>query len=167
MVNYRNSAWFCSFSLLLWRIMRITSIHTANDYDDDVLELPYFEFGIPAGFPSPAQDYMQSRLDLAAYLVKNKEATFYMRVEGERLEDFLVFSGDVLVVDRSYPPHDGSMVIAVVEGELVLRRYRTVGTKVFLTLDTNSDPLERTTNALGEPSIEIWGTVTFVIHDVS
>lgn len=142
--------------------MYFSHIYPAS-LDADVCEIPIMEFGVRAGFPSPAQDYMQSRLDLNSYIIKNKEATFFMRVEGESLEGFLVFAGDILVVDRSVIPKDGNMIIATVNGELVLRRFQKIGNRAFLTLGENHEPEEMTSP---ENGIEVWGTVTFVVHDV-
>lgn len=146
--------------------MHIASIYSAN-FDEEVLELPFFTTGVPAGFPSPAQDYMQSSLDLNKYIVKNREATFYMRVEGEAMKDFNAFAGDILVVDRSIVARDGNIVIAVLDGTLVLRRFRKIGKRVFLTQGDDDDAQEITYGSDGEASIEIWGTVTFVVHDVT
>lgn len=149
-----------------FKTMHITSIFSAN-HEDEVLELPFFDTHVPAGFPSPAQDYMQTTLDLNKYIVKNKEATFYMRAEGEEMNDFNVRSKDILVVDRSFVPHDGNMVIVAVDGQLVLRRFRKMGKRVFLTLGNDDDAQEISYSGIGEASIEIWGTVTFVVHDVT
>ena len=141
--------------------MRVTHIYAASE-DTQVLELPLLSFGVQAGFPSPAQDYVQSMLDLNAYVVKNREATFFLRVEGDSMQDARVFNNDIVVVDKSLTPLNGSLVIASLEGDLVLRKFCKVGKRVFLVwndveLEITSTPLE---------TVEIWGTVTFVIHDM-
>ena len=146
--------------------MHIAAIYSAR-FDDDVIELPYFTSSVPAGFPSPAQDYFQESLDISKYVVKNRESTFYMRVEGEALKDFSVMPGDLLVVDRSFPPKDGSLVVAVIDGMLLLRKMRKVGKRMFLTLNDDEDTQEITYTSTGEANIEIWGTVTFVVHDLT
>lgn len=148
------------------RLMHIAAIFPAR-FDDDVIELPYFTTSVPAGFPSPAQDYFQESLDISHYIVKNREATFYMRVEGEALKDFSVMPGDLLVVDRSFQPRDNNLVIAVIDGMFLLRRMRKVGKRVFLTLENDEDTKEITYSSTGEANIEIWGTVTFVVHDLT
>jgi DNA polymerase V len=143
--------------------MRVTSIYAASQSDS--FALPLYSLGVQAGFPSPSQDYTQARLDISAYMVKNKDATFYLRVEGESLKEFRVYSGDIVVVDKSLPPLDNNLVIAALDGELVLRRLRKVGKRVFLSLGNDDDALEITPSSSGE-TIEIWGTVTFVVHDM-
>jgi DNA polymerase V len=147
-------------------LMYIAAIFPSR-FDDDVIELPYFANSVPAGFPSPAQDYFQESLDISHYIVKNRESTFYMRVEGEALKDFAVMPGDLLVVDRSFQARDNNLVIAVIDGMLLLRRMRTVGKRVFLTLEDDEDTQEITYSSTGEANIEIWGTVTFIVHDVT
>jgi DNA polymerase V len=144
--------------------MRVTSIYAASQSDS--FALPLYSLGVQAGFPSPAQDYTQASLDISAYMVKNKDATFYLRVEGESLKEFRVDSGDIVVVDKSLQPLDNNLVIAALDGELVLRRLRKVGKRVFLSLgNDDEDALEITSSSSGE-TIEIWGTVTFVVHDL-
>jgi DNA polymerase V len=144
--------------------MRVTSIYAASQSDS--FALPLYSLGVQAGFPSPAQDYTQASLDISAHMVKNKDATFYLRVEGESLKEFSVNSGDIVVVDKSLQPLDNNLVIAALDGELVLRRLRKVGKRVFLSLgNDDDDALEITSSNSGE-TIEIWGTVTFVVHDL-
>ena len=73
--------------------------------------LPYFEGKVPAGFPSPAEDYLGTPLDLMEYLIENKAATFMMRVDGDSMKDAGILDGDLLVVDRSAKPVNGSVVV--------------------------------------------------------
>lgn len=86
-------------------------------------KLRWFEAPIPAGFPSPAEDYLENPLDLTRYLVRHPAATFLMRMTGEALRADGIEPGDVLVVDRSLSPANGQLVVAVVAGELVVRRF--------------------------------------------
>lgn len=141
--------------------MRVTHIFPA-EANAEALVLPLLSIGVRAGFPSPAQDYVQTTLDLNAYLIKNREATFFMRVEGDSMQDARVYSGDIVVVDRSLAALDNNLVIAALDGELVLRRLRKVGKRVFLVWN---DVEQEITNSQSE-AVEIWGTVTFVIHDM-
>jgi hypothetical protein len=78
------------------------------------LILPYFEGSVPAGFPSPAEDHLETPLDLSEYLIENRAATFMMRVEGDLMCDAGILNGDLLVVDRSAKPVNGSVVVVAV-----------------------------------------------------
>ena len=82
---------------------------------------PCYASLVPAGFPSPADDYMDKALDLNEHLIKNPAATFYCRVSGQSLTGIGIFDGDLLIVDRSLKPQQGSVILAVVDGELTCK----------------------------------------------
>ena len=103
---------------------------------------PLFMATVPAGFPSPAADYEEGRLDLNKHLIKNPAATFFVRVTGDSMVKAGIHSGDLLVVDRSIEPRDKSVVIAVVNGELAVKRIRI--RKNRLTLEAIHHPVGRT-----------------------
>jgi DNA polymerase V len=84
--------------------------------------LPLFGHKVPAGFPSPADDYLEATLDLNEYLVPHQEASFFVRVKGHSMTGAGIFDGDLLVVDRSIEPAPGKIIIAVVDGELTVKR---------------------------------------------
>ena len=122
---------------------------------------PLVQAYVPAGFPSPADDYLERKLDLNDYLVRHPAATFFVRVSGDSMTGAGIHSGDLLVVDRSLEPRNNSVVIAGVDGELTVKRMRKRGGEIHLVPD-NGDyrPIE-----VGEEtSLEIWGVVTAVIH---
>ncbi|MFW6276789.1 MAG: LexA family protein, partial [Bacteroidota bacterium] len=96
------------------------------------VELPLFLESVSAGFPSPADDYMEGRLDLNDFLVKNPAATFFVRVTGDSMINAGIHSGDILVVDRALDPKDGNIVIAVINGELTVKRLSRLKNKLFL-----------------------------------
>jgi len=96
------------------------------------LALPYFEGRVPAGFPSPAEDYLEVPLDLAEYLVENKAATFMMRVTGDSMTEAGIQDGDLLVVDRSIKPVTGSIIVVAVNGEYTVKRLRRGADCVWL-----------------------------------
>ncbi|EPR44311.1 Peptidase S24/S26A/S26B, conserved region [Desulfovibrio sp. X2] len=123
--------------------------------------LPLYLAQVPAGFPSPAEDYIDRRLDLNEHLVKNPAATFFVRVSGDSMRDAGITSGDILVVDRSLEPRDGAVVVAALDGELTVKRLRTRRGRLYLMPD-NPDyaPVEIDPEA----SFTVWGVVTFVIH---
>ena len=128
------------------------------------VKLPMFLEAVSAGFPSPADDYMEDRLDLNDHLVRNPAATFFVRVTGDSMVDAGIHSGDILVVDRSLNPKDDNIVIAVIDGELTVKRLRTQKTKVYLLPENqNYKPIEITS----EMNFEVWGVVTNVIHNLA
>lgn len=90
-------------------------------------EIPLFTSRPQAGFPSPGDDQIEKVLDINDLVVRNPASTFFVRVEGDSMIGAGIFSGDVLVVDRSIVPKDGSIVVAAVYGELVVKRLRSRG----------------------------------------
>jgi len=123
--------------------------------------LPLFLSPVAAGFPSPADDYMDRALDLNEHLVAHPAATFFVRASGDSMRGAGIHDGDTLVVDRALDPKDGDVVIAALDGELTVKRIRRRAGRVEL-LPENPDypPIE-----VGpEASFELWGVVTYVIH---
>ena len=116
---------------------------------------------VSAGFPSPAEDYIEGNLDLNQYLIRHPAATFFVKVTGSSMIDAGIHDGDILIVDRSLKPADRKVVIAVVNGELTVRRIRVNKGKVVL-ISENKDyqPLQ----IEEEMDFEVWGVVTTVIH---
>lgn len=124
--------------------------------------LPLATTPIPAGFPSPATDYIEKLLDLNELLIKRKESTFFMRVGGVSMVEFGINDRDLVVVDRAAPHKNGSIVVARVDGELVLKKlYKKdgvvklkAGNKAYRDMEFKEDGAE----------LEIWGVVTHVVH---
>ena len=85
------------------------------------LELPFADEGVRAGFPSPAQDYMENSIDLNRDLVNHPESTFYARVVGDSMVDDGVCQGDILIIDKSLEPKTGDMAVCVVNGEFTVK----------------------------------------------
>lgn len=124
---------------------------------------PLFLSRVPAGFPSPAEDYVEGSLDLNEHLIQHKEATFFVRVQGESMIGAGIQHGDLLVVDRALEAVDGNIVIAVVDGELTLKRLsRRNGQVRLLPENSRFRPIEFD----DDQALEIWGVVTNVIHRV-
>ena len=118
---------------------------------------------VEAGFPSPAEDYMEGNLDLNHHLIKHPAATFFVRVSGDSMIDAGIHPGDILIVDRSLEPCDKKIVIAVIDGEITVKRLRYRASLVFLEPENKH---YRPIAITGEKSLEIWGVVTNVIHKV-
>lgn len=95
-----------------------------RDLRDGIHSIPLFASKVAAGFPSPADDFVVSRIDANALAIDNPAATFFLRVHGDSMRDAGIFDGDYLAVDRSLEPHPGDIVVAAVSGEFTVKRYR-------------------------------------------
>ena len=122
-----------------------------------------FVAAVTAGFPSPADDYVEGKLDLNSYLIQHPAATFFVRADGDSMIDAGIHSGDILVVDRAVQPCNGSVVIAVIEGELTVKRLQKSGGKLLLIPDNGDYGPLRISEDM---NCEIWGVVTAVIHEL-
>ena len=118
---------------------------------------------VAAGFPSPAQDYFDGRIDLNAHLIKDITSTFVVRVTGDSMERAGISDGDELIVNRALEPRDGSVVIAVLDGELTVKRLRLTATGVVLQAENPKYP-DIKVPALSE--LTIWGVATRCLHHV-
>ena len=127
------------------------------------IALPLFTGKVAAGFPSPADDYVEKTLDLNELLVQKPAATFFVRAEGESMLGAGIHPNDILVVDRSVEPVPGKIVICALNGELTVKRLQNHGGNLVLAAEnpTYSDiPIHE------EIDMIIWGVVTSVIHSV-
>jgi len=114
-----------------------------------------------AGFPAPADDLVESALDINDLVVKNPASTFFVRVEGNSMEGAHIFSGDVLVVDRAIEPKDKSIVVAAVYGELVVKRLRKQGdTHILASENKDYEPI----NVNENDDCFIWGVVVGTVR---
>lgn len=120
-----------------------------------------FEAKVSAGFPSPAADYEEDKLDLNKYLIKHPAATFFVRVTGDSMMGAGIHSDDLLVVDRSLEPRDKSVVIAVIGGELTVKRIRIGNKKITLEPENENYSVQQITE---DTDFQVWGVVTNVIH---
>lgn len=122
---------------------------------------PIFMATVPAGFPSPAADYEEGKLDLNRHLIKNSTATFFVRVTGDSMVKAGIHDGDLLVVDRSMEPRDKNVVIAVVNGELTVKRIRIRKNRLTLEAENEAYQSQEINDGM---EFEVWGVVTNVIH---
>ena len=116
-----------------------------------------------AGFPSPANDYLEGEIDLNRYLIKNSLATFIVKSQGNCMLQAGIHSGDFLIVDRSIKPKNNSIIIASIDGDLTVKRIKISGKKFLLSSDNKDYGNVKINN---ESDIFIWGIVTKVIHNV-
>ncbi|GFM37869.1 LexA family protein [Desulfovibrio psychrotolerans] len=122
---------------------------------------PLFLNPVAAGFPSPAEDYVERPLDLNEHLVRNPVATFFVRAQGDSMTGAGILDGDILVVDRSVAPVHNRIVIAAVHGELTVKRlYLREGAVLLMPENENYPPLDVT----GQEDVTVWGVVTAVVR---
>lgn len=123
--------------------------------------LPLFMEPVSAGFPSPAGDYIEGKLDLNQHLIRHPAATFFVRVTGDSMIGAGIHSGDILIVDRAIEAVHGKVVVVALDGELTVKRLSLHKGKVVLMPENDRyPPIEITSDR----QCEIWGVVTNVIH---
>lgn len=123
----------------------------------------FFDTGISAGFPSPAEDFKEQRLSLDEELVKNKEATFYARVSGQSMIGAGLDDNDLLVIDRSLEPSNNKIAVCFLDGEFTVKRLRVKDNEVWLQPENPNYPIIKITES---NDFVIWGIVTNVIKKV-
>ena len=123
--------------------------------------LPLYASRVPAGFPSPADDLIEDTIDLNEHLVRHPAATFFVTVRGDSMTGAGIHDGDMLVIDRSLEPKSGAIVVAVVNGELTVKRLKAEGGRVWLMPENPAyPPLE-----MGEGmDLVIWGVVAHSVR---
>lgn len=125
------------------------------------LELPLFQSTIQAGFPSPAEDYIEKNLDLNELIVKNPSSTFFVRVEGHSMCDASINCGDILVIDRSIKATNGKIIVALLNGEFTVKRFVKTSEGCYL------EPANKSFSIIKIPEnsdFQVWGVVTYVLH---
>ena len=125
------------------------------------LSLPLFGSKIPAGFPSPADDHLEATIDLNQHYIRHPSATFFVRVQGHSMNGAGIHNGDMLVIDRSLEAKSGSIVIAIVNAELTVKRLVFNGDEVWLMPENPEfEPIQINEDM----ELHIWGVVAHVIH---
>lgn len=122
--------------------------------------LPLFGNQVPAGFPSPADDYLERRLSLDEHLVPNKNSTFLVRARGNSMTGAGIFDGDLMVVDKGLNAQPGDIVVAVVDGEFTVKYLGLLNGVICL---KPANPRFQTTEFKEGQELEIWGVVTSTI----
>jgi len=124
------------------------------------LELPYVVEGISAGFPSPADDFLDINIDLNKYLIKNPSTTFYGRVRGNSMMDAGIHNGDLLIIDKSLEPTNNKIAVCFIDGEFTVKRIRIEKDVVWLIAENKDyEPIKVTK----DNDFVIWGIVTNVV----
>lgn len=136
--------------------------HLGNSGTFPSLDIPLFLDNVPAGFPSPASDYCERKLDLNELCIKKPAATYFVRAQGDSMIDAGIFPGDILVVDRSLAAQHGDIVIAEFNGELTVKKLEMTPVTRLVPMNKEHTPIE----VPEDSDLEIFGVVTTSIHSL-
>jgi DNA polymerase V len=148
---------------MLKKLHRTKSLDIYSAITETAITLPYADQGISAGFPSPADDFLDLSIDLNKELIKNPSATFYGRVRGDSMKDAGLENGDLLIIDKSLEPVDNKIAVCFIDGEFTVKRIKIEADSVWLIAENkNYQPIKVTE----DNEFLIWGIVTTVIKSV-
>ncbi|MGK2907402.1 MAG: translesion error-prone DNA polymerase V autoproteolytic subunit [Desulfuromonadales bacterium] len=140
--------------------MTVENIGEGGDFEQ--LDIHLFSDAVPAGFPSPATDYCERKLDLNELCVQHPAATYFVRAQGDSMIDAGIFPGDVLVVDRSLTATHGDIVIVSVNGELTVKKLETRPKMRLVPMNKQYAPIDVPDDA----DLEVFGVATTVVHSL-
>ena len=143
--------------------MSSKSSYSPAKEDSSALLIPLATETISAGFPSPAEDYIELGIDLNKYLIKNPISTFFLRVSGSSMNNAGIYNNDLLIIDRSINPKPGHIVVALLDGEFTLKRLIKKQDNYYLRADKENYPA---INLYEYIDIQIWGVATYSIHEL-
>ncbi|MBN9378106.1 MAG: peptidase S24 [Chlamydiales bacterium 38-26] len=123
--------------------------------------VPLFQENVSAGFPSPAENYIENSLDLNDLMIKHPASTFFVRVQGDSMNGAGISTGDILVVDKALEASSGRIIVAIINGEFTVKRLMINAKGVFL---EPANPKYRSLVISEEMDFQVWGVVTYVIH---
>ena len=146
--------------------MTLNKLHSSENIDfysaivESELELPYVSSEISAGFPSPADDFIDTGIDLNKELLKNPYSTFYGRVRGDSMKDLGIHNGDLLVIDKSLEPQNGKIAVCYIDGEFTVKTIKIENDCCWLVpANENYKPIKVT----ADNNFMVWGIVINVI----
>ena len=147
---------------------KLNRIHVSKEFSfysvgEKTIDVPFYQSNVPAGFPSPAENFMDLDLSLQDYLVQNPSATFCVRVTGDSMKNAGISSGDVMIIDRALEPKNNTIVLAVLDGEFTVKRIKKKGDDLFLNPENKDFKAIQITE---EMNFQVWGVVTHIIHKV-
>ncbi|MDG2369432.1 MAG: translesion error-prone DNA polymerase V autoproteolytic subunit [Flavobacteriales bacterium] len=146
-----------------YRVYKHKELLFYSTKDSNWNSVPFYEASVSAGFPSPAEDFMDLELNLQDYLIQHPSATFCVRVTGDSMIKAGISSGDVMIVDRSLETKDGNIVLAVLNGEFTVKRIKKNKDQLLLIPEnTKFDPII----VSEEMDFKVWGVVTHVVHQL-
>jgi DNA polymerase V len=147
-------------------IMKLSDLNITNaielyvpDYSS-AIEVPFFDVGISAGFPSPADDFIELTIDLNKEFIKNKDTTYFAKVKGHSMKNVGINDGDLLIIDKSLEPQNNKIAVCQIDGEFTVKRIKIEKDSIWLIAE-NEDykPIKVTP----ENNFMIWG---IVIHSI-
>lgn len=149
--------------------MKLINLHRDTKLDiysvstEKMIERPLIEEGIKAGFPSPAEDFLDISIDLNKELIKNPSATFYGRVKGDSMKDAGIDNGDLLIIDKSLEPRDGKIAVCFIDGEFTIKRIKLEKDFCWLMPENkNYEPIKVTE----DNDFVVWGIVVHIIKTI-
>jgi DNA polymerase V len=125
------------------------------------LSPPLFASKVMAGFPSPAEDYIELKLDLNKYLIRHPSATFYVKVKGDSMKGAGICDGDILVVDRALEPKNNDIAVCVIDSEFTVKKLRKTKDEFFLVPE---NPDFKPIKVTEYNDFQVWGIVAYIIH---
>lgn len=146
--------------------MKLQKINSSKNFDffsastETELRIPFVEGGVSAGFPSPADDFIEYPIDLNKELIKNQAATFFARAKGNSMQDLGIEDGDLLVIDKSLPPSNGKIAVCYIDGEFTLKKIKIERDYCWL-IPANDEYRPIKVNENNE--FIVWGIVLHVI----
>ena len=147
--------------MLVWVAMQLKSLYSSKEKDSSAQLFPLATEAISAGFPSPADDYIEIGIDLNKHLIKNPISTFFLRVSGNSMNNAGIYNNDLLIIDRSINPNPGHIVVALIDGEFTLKRLIKEKDNYYLKADKENYPA---INLYEYINIQIWGVAIYSIH---
>ena len=125
------------------------------------IKLPLFTVPVSAGFPSPAEEYIETLLSLDEHLIQHPQATYLVKVKGDSMKEAGILTGDVLIVDKSLTPANNKIVVAIIDGEFTVKRFRKEKGEISL---VPANDAYKPIKVNGDRDIKVWGVVTYIIH---
>ena len=132
--------------------------------DFKVLLIPLLSDSVSAGFPSPADDYIEENIDLNDHLLRNPFSTFFLRVKGDSMINSGIYDKDLIIVDKSLTPKPGNIVIATIDGEFTVKRFSIKDDNLYLKAENHNYP---DFNFEDYSDIKMWGVVIYSIHKLT
>ena len=143
--------------------MRLDSSRSYEKEASSTQLIPLANETVSAGFPSPAEDYLELGIDLNQYLIKNPISTFFLRVSGNSMNNAGIYNNDLLIIDRSINPCPGHIVVALLDGEFTLKRLIKEENNYYLKADKPNYPAISLYEYI---DIQIWGVAIYSIHEL-
>ena len=141
--------------------MALENSNSASRREVSTLLIPLVRDTISAGFPSPAEDYIELDIDLNTHLIKNPISSFFLRVSGNSMNNAGIYNNDLLIIDRSINPKSGDVVVAILDGEFTLKRLIKDNNKYYLKADKEDYPA---IDLYEYSDVIIWGVAIYSIH---